>query len=245
MAATKNATTGELSPAPKPETDALRKKAVTLFPLVLSVVLLGATGYLYYQNQKYALSPVAEQVKAQEEAQKLAAAAGKLILLPKDETPTIATVTDVDKLKDQEFFTHAKNGDKVLIYPTSKLALIFDPKANLILNVGPIDFSQPQEQAQQDQKIRVALFNGTGIVGLTYKLELKLKTLVPTIEVVVKDQASHANYERTLVVALTDAAKAAAAEVAKTMNASLDRLPDGETRPADADILIIVGKDST
>ena len=118
------------------------KKSLIFFLLSLSIILLGTTGYFYYQYQKLSKSPAGTQIAAQEETQRLAGDIGKLMLLPKDETPTVATVTDIDKLKDQLFFKNAANGNKVLIYPNSKLAIIYDPKVNLIVNVGPVNFSQ-------------------------------------------------------------------------------------------------------
>lgn len=61
----------------------------------------------------------------------------KLIVLP-DETPTIATVSDLDKLKDQEFFVDATIGDKVLIFNNSGKAILYSPQKNIIINVAPL-----------------------------------------------------------------------------------------------------------
>lgn len=120
------------------------KKLLIYLWLSLSLILLGTTVYFFYQYRKLSSGPIAAQIKTQEEAQGLVKEIGKLMLLPKDETPTVATVTDIEKLKDQPFFKNAKNGYKVLLYPNSKLAIIYDPKINLIINVGPINFSQQE-----------------------------------------------------------------------------------------------------
>lgn len=217
------------------------KKLLAYFLLSLIIILLGTTGYFYYQFHKLSKSPVAAQITTQEEAQKLATDVGKLMLLPKDEVPTIATVTDIDKLKDQLFFRNATNGNKVIIYPNSKLAIIYDPKANLIVNVGPINFSQ--QQTQEVQKIRMGLRNGTNIAGLTYKIEADIKKLFPEIEIVLKDQDKRTDYEKTIIVVLNETSKNVASELAKNLNAQINKLPDGELKPTDIDILIIVGKD--
>lgn len=58
------------------------------------------TGYFYYQYQKLTKRPVPAETAAQDEVRKLTTDIGKLMILPKDETPTVATVTDIDKLKD-------------------------------------------------------------------------------------------------------------------------------------------------
>ena len=147
-----------LTNIPSPQKTRIPKKLLTYLLLSLVIILLGTTGYFYYQYQKLSRSPIAAQITAQEEVQKLAVDIGKLILLPKDETPTVATVTDINKLKDQ---------------------------------------------------------------------------------------GKRTDYEKTIVVVLNEAAKNAAAELAKALNVQVDKLPDGEIKPADIDILIIVGKDKS
>lgn len=63
----------------------------------------------------------------------------KLIALPTDEKPTVATVTDATKVKDQTFFQNAKNGDIVLIYSKAQKAFLYDPTENKIVEVGAVN----------------------------------------------------------------------------------------------------------
>ncbi len=79
------------------------------------------------------------QVAAQEETQTLIDRVGRLIILPEGETPTIATVSDPEKLRNQPFFAKAKVGDKVLIYTNAKKAILYDPLADRILEVAPVN----------------------------------------------------------------------------------------------------------
>ena len=60
---------------------------------------------------------------------------GKLMDLP-NETPTVATVSDVTKLSGQQFFAHAQNGDKVIIFPNAKKAILYRPGTNKIIEVA-------------------------------------------------------------------------------------------------------------
>lgn len=226
---------------PVSEKKKISKRLLIYLLLSLSVILFGATGYFFYQYQKLARNPIAAQEANQKETQKLTKDIGKLMLLPKDETPTVATITDVEKLKDQLFFKNAANGNKVLIYPDSKLAVIYDPKANLIVSVGPVNFSQ--QQTQQVQKTRIGLRNGTNVIGLTHKVEADIKKSFPEVDIVLKDQDKQTGYEKTIVVVLNDASKDTAAELAKALSFQVDKLPEGETKPTEVDILIIVGKD--
>ena len=63
----------------------------------------------------------------------------KLIYLPQEETPTVATVTDAAGLaKTQVFYKEANNGDKVLIYFKAQKAYIYNPTKNILVNVGPV-----------------------------------------------------------------------------------------------------------
>jgi hypothetical protein len=66
------------------------------------------------------------------------AAVGKLMLLPSDETPTLAKVSDPAVLQDQIFFKNAVIGDVVLMYAKSLRAILYDPQQNKIIEVGPI-----------------------------------------------------------------------------------------------------------
>ena len=74
------------------------------------------------------------------------AAVGKLILLPQDEVPTIARVTDPSRLVSQPFFANAKVGDMVLMYVQSRKAILYDPEQNKILEEASLDISASSSQ---------------------------------------------------------------------------------------------------
>ncbi len=108
---------------------------------MVAVVLLGITGSGYFyvkykQTQEKLKDP---SVLSNSELQQLLVKVGKLIELPQGEIPTVATVSDEAVLKDQPFFARARNGDKVLIYKTAKKAILYDPVANRIRDVGPVN----------------------------------------------------------------------------------------------------------
>ena len=118
------------------------KGLVTL--LVVVVVLFiassGAAYYFWRQSQR-APSVEGQVTDTKAQTQELIDQVGKLIELPSGEVPTVATVTDPEKLKDQAFFVKAKKGDKVLIYATAKKAILYDPEANRIVEVAPINLN--------------------------------------------------------------------------------------------------------
>lgn len=104
--------------------------------LGLLVLLAAGAAYLFMQVSALKQDPDA---LARKEAEEMVGIVGKLILLPKDELPTVATVSDPTKLAGQAFFAKAKVGDKVLLYPNARKAYLYDPVANRVLEVAPIN----------------------------------------------------------------------------------------------------------
>jgi hypothetical protein len=111
-------------------------KAVMTLAVLLLLGATGAAGYFYKQLSEIKKNP---NKVAQDETAATIAAIGKLIVLPTGEQPTLATVTDPSKLKDQPFFANAKTGYKVLIYTNAKQAILYDPVADKIVAVAPVN----------------------------------------------------------------------------------------------------------
>lgn len=214
--------------------------------IAFSIVLIAAIGiaiyfYIQYQQTQMQLN---RSTQSNEQAV-LLNEVGKLIVLPSGEQPQIATVTDVSKLKGQSFFAHARNGDKVLIYAKSQQAILYDPVANKIVEVGPINMMQvsPTPTASLTPvPVNVALYNGTTTVGLTETVAQELKTKLPIITVVSRTNAQKSTYASTIVIDQTGKNASTAAELAKLLNGNVSKLPTGETKAANADILVILGK---
>ncbi|TSC85119.1 MAG: hypothetical protein G01um101413_503 [Parcubacteria group bacterium Gr01-1014_13] len=119
---------------------------VLLVVLGVLVVGLGATSLMYYNKVKEL--KVNPQKISQEENQKIIDAVGKLVLLPEGEAPTIATVTDPEKLKGQQaFFARAAAGDKVLIYTGALKAIMYRPSENKIIEIAPLVIGNPNASA--------------------------------------------------------------------------------------------------
>jgi len=109
----------------------------------LLLFLLGAGGAVYLARQKpevLGLSKGPSLLQAEIDA--LVVEVGKLIELPADEKPTVATVTDLEKVKDQPFFRNAKNGDKVLIYTNARKAILYRSSEKRIIEVGAVNINQ-------------------------------------------------------------------------------------------------------
>lgn len=125
----------------------INQKNITLVLAALFIISAGSAGYLYKKMDNLK-NP--DQV-AKVEAQKLVAQVGRLMLLPLNEEPTIASVADPSKLSDQPFFINSKEGDKLMIYSQNQKAILFRPSENKIIEVSPINLgNQPNTQKQQN-----------------------------------------------------------------------------------------------
>lgn len=117
-----------------------KQKIIVFFFILLSLVLVVTNIYFY----RRATAATRAKITAEQVTENLVAQVGKLIVLPQNETPSIATVTDPEKLKkDQPFFANAKVGDKVLIYATARKAIMYSPTENKIVEVAPLLIGNP------------------------------------------------------------------------------------------------------
>jgi hypothetical protein len=114
--------------------------------LLVILALIGVAAYSYnkYQDSKLQVQKLNSklanpQAVAKAEQTELVANVAKITVLPASETPTVATVSDISKLKDQAFFVNAQNGDKVLIYTKAKKAYLYRPSTNKIINIAPVN----------------------------------------------------------------------------------------------------------
>lgn len=108
----------------------MKLKHPVLILLVLFLFALSAAGYFAYQSF---FTP--EALKRREVA-KWVEIIGKNAELSRGEKPTLATITNKEKLGDQKFFQKAENGDKILIYPISKQAFLYRPSTGKLIEIS-------------------------------------------------------------------------------------------------------------
>ena len=125
----------------------LTKPVTLVVTLALSIVAAGGSYYMY-QNSQQELAKVKSDPRSmvQEESKALIAKVGALVVLPDGEEPTIATITDIEKLKEQPFFAKAQNGDKVLIYTQTKKAYLYSASMNKVLEIAPVNIGNQQSE---------------------------------------------------------------------------------------------------
>lgn len=228
--------------------------------LVLLVVVAVGGYYAWHSNVSSGDlgSLTAGQKLSDNQVTQLIARISKFLVVPGDEQPSITVISEADKLAQQQaFYKDAKDGQVLLVY--SNRAIIYDPEANKLVNVGPIVRNDnpsptasgsatvtPEPSATPSvtpKAIVIDVLNGTGTAGLAGKTASDLKK--NKLFTIGKVGDAKATYATTVVVDLTKdnpAKSAAVAELAKQLNVEVStKLPTGEAATT-ADALVIVGK---
>lgn len=222
---------------------------------VVVVITIAISVYFYFQYQSLQSKLQNPNTALGEVNRQLLEKVGKLIELPTGEDPTIATINDIEKLKNQPFFARAKNGDKLIVYNNARKAYLYDPTTEKLVDVAPVNINNSTASAstspspsENPQPMKIAILNGTDTNGITKKVEQDIKSKTENTEIIIRDNAKKKDYEKTIVVDLTGESGVAANSMAKLVNGSVAPLPSGEIKPVTAtgqspDMIIIVGKD--
>jgi hypothetical protein len=234
--------------APSNQKKGTRKLLIPiLFFLVL--ILMGVGVFVYVAYFKPSQTPLSSDTGQILDDVK------KMMVLPDNEIPTIATVTDKSKLSGQAFFKKAENGDKLLIFSSQSEAILYRPSSKKIVNVAPLDTSPgsgvlPEQQKTNEsvtptnvpQPAKTVILNGTGTSGLAAKAQDKLESGSDNIEVTQVGNSAN-DYKQTIVIDLTGENKTTVDEILKIIGGETSKLPEGETVDEEVDILVILGDD--
>ncbi len=226
-------------PMRKAAAEMKKKKVPKAVKIIILIIIIVGLGYLilwqtgYLNALKLAVQIQKQQQLSADDA-KILNQLKKIILLPDDVTPTMAVITDIDALKENQpdFFANAKNDDHLILYPT--MAIIYDAEANKIIKVGPV-------QVAQAQPVNFAIYNSTSDDNKTKQMEEILKNNFNNAAVVVEEKAAKIDYPQTLVIDLVGN-NPEIQQIADAVGGVVSSLPDGETAPENAAVLIIIGK---
>lgn len=224
-----------------------RKKKFGLLFILLFVIafVAGGTGIYLYQTDSAVLGKSAPT--AEEEVQDLVEKVGKLIKLP-NETPTIATVSDVSQLQEQTIFKNAQNGDKVLIFADAKRAILYRPSENIVVEVGNLVINPQDEtsvvtdldEESEELPASVVVLNATTTAGYAGRIGDRLSEEFSNIEIESTGNAA-GEYTSVIVVDVTGDFSELAQSIADQLEGEVDELPDDEDDQG-ADILVILGE---
>ena len=123
-----------------------KKIVLGLLVLFFLLALFFGKGYFNAKQEIVRLqTPEAQEQAKQAEVDLLLEAVSKHMILPENEVPIAAEITDRDSLAaEQNFYKNAQNGDQLLVYIQNQQAIIYSPSRDIIVNVGPIVLSQDQ-----------------------------------------------------------------------------------------------------
>lgn len=105
-----------------------------------AAVLVGV--YYFVQYQRLRNDPTLE---ARREAEQVVKELSRLMIVPDEPAPILATVSDRDQLQDQPFFRNAQNGDQVVIFPASMRAVLYRPSEKRIVDIAPLMADAPPQ----------------------------------------------------------------------------------------------------
>ncbi len=113
-----------------------KSRKFLILGLTMVAVLSSATAIYFWQRSGSNNPNVSVNKNSSDQ---ILADLGKLMVLPDNEQPTIATVSNPEFLKSVPFFDKAKIGDKVIIYVKSKEAILYDPIVKKVVQIAPLN----------------------------------------------------------------------------------------------------------
>jgi hypothetical protein len=211
------------------------KKSILLGGLILGVGII-AGAYWIYTKPSTITTPEGELVEISAEDKRDLKTLAKLYDVPQDIVPLMAKVNDPDALRVDEpvFFKNAQVGDRVAVY--QDFAILFDPKEPKLRHVGPVDFGN-----QIERTIPFVIYNGTTVENAEVHFGRTVQATFNDAYVASVGKAVNA-YPKTVVVDLAGD-NPAMELIATSLGAEIVELPEGETAPEGAAILVIVGQD--
>lgn len=211
----------------------------------VAFITLIFVGYWFLQNN-YQES---KKNSVKSEIQQVIMQVEKLMELPKNELPELATVSDKSQLQQQAFFEKAENGDKVLFYTNAKKAILYRPSINKIVEVAPINIQQTTNNKQtpmnvnptNTQIIKMAIYNGTDKNGYALETSNRLKKSLGNIDVVKTANASKF-YDENLVVDFTGKLHVEVNKIISELGSGIATSSAVDETNPETDLLIILGK---
>lgn len=250
------------------------RKIIWILAVVVPTLAASVMASFFYFKWQQASSSTPDDItetqeESQEEIDKIVEKVGRLILLPEGETPTLVTIDDKDSITENlVFFRDAENGDKVLVYRQAKLAFLYRPSADKLINASSVnvtsgedadgtsadgsaaDSSGATSSADLDsaltaeQTFRLAVRNSTSQSGLASSFRSQLLTDFANrfSEVVSGDATGQETLSKSLLIVKNDQAAALADELSTQYSLDIGSLPAGEGE-FDQDLMIVLGND--
>lgn len=112
-----------------------------VLPILIGLIMAVSVFAVFFYNEAEALKQNPNVLNERKIAL-LVKKVEKIIALPEGELPTVATVADTKPLIGNPFFARAKVGDQIIMYTAARKAFLYDPKANIIVEVASINIGK-------------------------------------------------------------------------------------------------------
>ncbi len=150
-----------------------RRRRGGFLNLLLFIGIIGAVALFFWaeQQRRDALSKLEQTEQQLQEIKESTERSGQQvadevlgkvrghIVLPEETQPTVATIIDVDRLREtSDFYQNAKNGDHLIL--TETRAILYNPETDRIVDVVPVMLN-PEDAAAPEGEEGNAADTGT------------------------------------------------------------------------------------
>lgn len=203
--------------------------------IVILILALGAAIFFFARyvqvNAKYKTAVMTVDEKNQQIVNKIA----KLIDLPKDEKPEVALFPDKSTFSGsptvKAFYSSAEKGDYVVAYKSANLTVVYRDSSNKVIKSGDYVYFTAGLNP-----IKVAVLASA---DQQQAVADKISSIVLNADVVSKQQPK-TTPSGSYVADATGSNAKAAQELAEKLGLSVGQLPDGETKPEGAALIVVV-----
>lgn len=209
----------------------LSKKKLAYTFLVILLVFLGS-----FLTWRFTLK---HANKGQQERSTVMLLVGKLILLPKDEDPTFAVVTDKNEVKDPFLADKVQNNDDILVYAKNRLVIVYRPSINKIVTVGAVS---ADPALTESAGTTISVLDGSNDPKKAAVILSKIQRAYPDSTVTDGGRTNRQDFPGTIVIDNTNAKDNLVDALTSLIAGKRGVMPISEAKMG-TDIEIIVGND--
>lgn len=176
-----------------------------------------------------------------------------MVIVPTDEAPSLATVVSTESLRGEVFFRNVVLQDKLFLYDTARIAILYRPSEQKIVNMAylaegatespksaPMVRGESTQSATLTTPMSVAVYYATDSASLRSRVGDALRAIAD-VTVAQEALARQSSYTGLTLVDITGTNGARIQTLADTIGGTIGTMPATEDVP-DADILVIVGE---
>lgn len=224
----------------------MKRKVLTL---IIPVVLV-ATGVFIADRFMDLNSIQAGEVQNEKQISKVVDSIKKHLVLPVDEQPLVATVSNAENLKlANSFYENASDGDYLVLYESIRLGILYDNEKDILLKVAPLSLGdENQEEEKEDpvneivEKISLDIRNTTEIKGLATKVKDSLSDNETYLVAEVGNSGGKGQTKNIVVVLNESLLEEQYLLLAEELDADiLFTLPEEESKST-SDIVVLLGQ---